>query len=295
MEECGIIFHKMAEWNCYGAVHLMKKRQPKSLIVETGLDRTDDRQFLVALARGLDVLKTIGQSKDTLGNAEIAEITGLSKATVSRLTYTLAVLGYIEYVEQLGRYRIGAGGVSLGYSALSGSVISHIARPYMKELADQSGLAVAMGTRFELQMVYLVNERSEDLVTLRLHPGSIIPMASTSMGHGYLATLAPENRKHLLQHLREQTTSGWRKAQAALQSNFELFSRAGFCAVVGLWHPHVNAVAVPLVPTDGTPTVVFSCGGLSNFASKDRLITELGPQLVHVVDRVTRALTRGIA
>ena len=104
----------------------MKKRQPDSLRPALDADRSDDRQFLVALARGLDILKAIGQSPGTLGNAELVEITGLSKATVSRLTYTLTLLGYIEYIGQLGRYRVAAGAVSLGYSALAGRVLSHL-------------------------------------------------------------------------------------------------------------------------------------------------------------------------
>src|SRR3989304_7746805 len=56
---------------------------------------TDDRQFVIALARGLSVLQAFGQGDDLLTNAEIAHRARLPKATITRLTYTLCKLGYL--------------------------------------------------------------------------------------------------------------------------------------------------------------------------------------------------------
>ena len=65
--------------------------------IADGVDRNDvtpldDRKFVVALARGLEVLRAFTPSEGLLGNQEIAARTGLPKATVSRLTYTLTML-----------------------------------------------------------------------------------------------------------------------------------------------------------------------------------------------------------
>ncbi len=248
---------------------------------------------MVALARGLDVLKSIGEHPGTLGNAEIARLTSLSKATVSRLTYTLSSLGYIEYVDQLGRYRVAAGAVSLGYAALAGRVLTHIARPYMKALADRTGLAVAVGVRSDNSMVYLVNERSENLVTLRLHPGSTIPMATTAMGHGYLASLGAEERQVLLETLKVQNPAEWdTRIAPAIQQNMELYAQSGMCVVTGLWHRYVNAVSVPFVPEDGSGTVVFSLGGIADYAPESKISLELGQQLLETV-RLIKATMAG--
>src|SRR6266571_2034005 len=51
-----------------------------------------DRKFVVALARGLDVLRAFTPNEGLLGNQEIVTRTGLPKATVSRLTYI-----YVEH------------------------------------------------------------------------------------------------------------------------------------------------------------------------------------------------------
>ena len=60
----------------------------------TGKKTATDRNFVVALSRGLDVLRAFHPNDGLLGNQEIAARTNLPKPTVSRLTYTLAQLGY---------------------------------------------------------------------------------------------------------------------------------------------------------------------------------------------------------
>lgn len=269
----------------------MKKRDAKDLTHDPDVDRSEDRQFLVALARGLNILKVLGNNHQaSLGNAELAEITGLSKATVSRITYTLSSLGFVDYIEKLGRYRIGAGGIALGYSSLSGCVVQHVARSLMRELAEYSELAVAVGTRAGLSMVYLGSERSGDLLSLRLSEGSMIPIESTAIGHAYLAGLGEESRVELLRAIRESAPERMRESRLQIEQNLKLCSERGYTIVRGLWHPHVNAVGVPFNPTDGTPTLAFTCGGLSYYATEERLHEDIAPRLVELVRRVEQIL-----
>ena len=52
-----------------------------------------DRSFVVALSRGLDVLRAFHPNDGLLGNQEIAARTKLPKPTISRLTYTVDQAG----------------------------------------------------------------------------------------------------------------------------------------------------------------------------------------------------------
>ena len=70
-------------------------------------DAGKDRNFVTALARGLEILECFKFEDRYLGNREIVEKTGLPKATVSRLTHTLTELGYLRYSERLGKYNFG--------------------------------------------------------------------------------------------------------------------------------------------------------------------------------------------
>ncbi len=69
----------------------------------------DDRQFAVTLARGLEILRCFLPGERTLGNRDFVERTGLSKATVSRLAFTLTELGYLRHDVEARKYRLQQG------------------------------------------------------------------------------------------------------------------------------------------------------------------------------------------
>jgi DNA-binding IclR family transcriptional regulator len=54
-----------------------------------------DRQYVTALARGLEILRCFSALKPELGTTEIAQLTGLPQPTVWRLCHTLIKCGYL--------------------------------------------------------------------------------------------------------------------------------------------------------------------------------------------------------
>ena len=95
-----------------------------------------DRHFVTALSRGLDVLSCFRSGSRLLGNQDISERCHLPKSTVSRLTYTLTKLGYLHYVKESGKYRLGTATLALGSAVLGRFEVRDLARPLMQELAD---------------------------------------------------------------------------------------------------------------------------------------------------------------
>src|SRR4249919_3465991 len=73
-----------------------------------------DRHFVTALARGLEVLACFRSGDVMLGNGELAERCRLPKSTVSRLSQTLERLGYLRYVDDVAKYRLGGATLALG-------------------------------------------------------------------------------------------------------------------------------------------------------------------------------------
>ena len=72
--------------------------------------------------------------------------------------------------------------VSLGYSALSSSAVVHLALPLMRELADATGVAVSLGMRDGLEMVYVARFISAQFVPVHMPIGSRIPMYCSASG-----------------------------------------------------------------------------------------------------------------
>lgn len=105
----------------------------------------NDRQFITALGRGLELLRYFA-AIGVLGNQELSQMTGLPKPTITRLTHTLSRLGYIKQVPNSSKFQLSVGVLAFGYSMLSNVSIRNIAHPYMKNLADYAGLANVMAT-----------------------------------------------------------------------------------------------------------------------------------------------------
>lgn len=70
------------------------KRRPEFHIVS---DKSVDNETARTLSKGFELLRSFRPGEQYLGNKELAERTGLSKPTVSRLTGVLVQLGYLRY------------------------------------------------------------------------------------------------------------------------------------------------------------------------------------------------------
>lgn len=252
----------------------------------TGEDR--DPQFVTALARGLDVLRCYRQGDSALGNQQIAERTGLPKPTISRLTYTLSRMGYLTYLPEIGKYRLGAAVLSLGFTCLGSMGVRDIARPLLQELADYTGVSVALGTRDRLSMVYVECCRGDSAITLALDVGSHIKLGTSAMGRAFLAGLPAAERGHLMDQLAEHEGERWPAVRAGIEQAVADYGRYGFVVSAGDWKQDVNAVGVPLTMGDGHLSFALNCGGPAYMLPRERLMDDIGPRLAVVAERIRR-------
>ena len=159
-----------------------------------GKKAATDRSFVVALSRGLDVLRAFHPNDGLLGNQEIAARTNLPKPTISRLTYTLTKLGYLTPVPRFEKYQLAPSAMALGYAALANLGVRHLSEPYREEVMRETGGAVAVGGRDRHSMIYFGQSRNGLTLGVQLDVGSRIPIATTAMGRAYIWALPPEDR-----------------------------------------------------------------------------------------------------
>jgi len=247
---------------------------------------TKDRQFVTALARGLEILKVFSRGEALLSHQDIVAKTRLPKATVSRLIHTLTELGYLVSLDRIGKYQLGIPTLSLGSAVLANSTIRSLARPLMQELARHAEALVGLGGRGGAEMVYLEACRSEAPLTLNLNIGSRIPLAMTAMGRAYLAGLSEEERRPVLDDLKQEFGKDWPMVLKGIENAIGEVERRGFCLGLGEWHGDINAVGVPLRPADGTAPLAFNCGGATATLTLTKLETDIGPRLVQLANRL---------
>lgn len=249
-----------------------------------------ERKFVTALARGLDVLKCFGAGDLFLGNNQIAERTGLAKSTVSRLSYTLCEKGYLEYVAEHNKYRLTPAVISLGYASLAQMDVRRIARPLMQALAEHTQASVNFGVRDRLNMVYIDTYRNASTYAVQLDVGSEIEISTTSMGRAYLAALTDEKREELMVQIRQSDKENWTVIEEGIDRAIIDYKELGYCLSLGEWRPESHAIAVPLVPEDGSDIMVFSCSGAAFQLSTKIIEDDIGPRLLNLVANVKTAL-----
>ncbi len=256
-----------------------------------GRPAAPDRQFVTALARGLEILRCFGPGDRTLGNQELSRRTGLPKPTVSRLTHTLTKLGYLRRSRTLDQYALGAAVLSLGYSMVAQMDVRRVARPLMQALAEHTGASVNLGARDRLSMIYIDTYRNAATFTVQLESGSRIPVATTSMGRAYLAGLREPERRDLLDQIRKAEGREWPRVKKGIDQALRDHADRGLCFSLGDWRPEIHAVAAPLPRPDDGEVLVFSCSGASFQMGRDKLLGEVGPRLLNLVGNVRTAMT----
>ncbi|MEW6255775.1 MAG: IclR family transcriptional regulator [Pseudomonadota bacterium] len=249
-------------------------------------DGKEDRHFVTALARGLDVLAAFRKGETFLANHEIADRCRLPRSTVSRLTYTLTKLGYLHFVEEVGKYRLGTQLMALSSIALGGLSVRQIARPAMRELAVFSDATVGLGVRDRLSMRYAECLRGPAAIALNIDVGSRMSMTRSSMGRAYIATLMPAERAALLDELRLLDPLAWPKLREGIEKGIEDHATLGCCCSFGEWQENVSAIAVGFRPGGGLDPLVINCGAPTVITSPKFLLDEVRPRLIELVRRL---------
>ncbi len=251
---------------------------------------TSDRSFVVALARGLDVLRAFHPNDGLLGNQEIAARTKLPKPTVSRLTHTLTKLGYLTPIPRFEKYQLAPAAMALGYAALTNLGVRHLSEPFRDALMRDTGGAVAVGGRDRLSMMYFGQSRSSLTVGVQLDVGSRIPIATTAMGRAFLWALPADERIALMREMRDHYGNRWPRIRDGIERAGDDVLEHGYAVSAGEWQSDVHAVGVALTLNDGTGPYAFNCGAPSFRFTEDRLRDDIGPRLVSMVRQIEAAL-----
>jgi DNA-binding IclR family transcriptional regulator len=249
-----------------------------------------DRHFVTALSRGLDVLSCFRSGSRLLGNQDISERCRLPKSTVSRLTYTLTKLGYLHYVKESGKYRLGTATLALGSAVLGRFEVRDLARPLMQELADATGTSVALGARQRLSMVCVEVCKGNAVLSLNMEVGMRLPLATSAIGRAYLCVCSDTERADLLDQLKELDHLAWPGLKQGIDKALGMYSELGVCSSFGEWQPDVNGIAVGFRPGNGLPPMSINCGAPAFKVSQEYLLTDVRPRLVELVRRIEEGL-----
>ena len=262
----------------------------KSVPVSKPAEKDGAPEEVAALARGLTVLRSVASADAPISNRELAELTGIPKPSVSRLTATLVKAGFLFQLPDSERFVLTASVLELSNGFLRNFDIRARARPFLVDLADRTALSVHLATRDRLDMVVIEAVRpSSAILVSRLEVGSRVDLTRTAAGHAYLAALAGTERDTLMAGMQVAAGADWPHVHARVVHALAKTQKNGFAIETGDWYEGLNAIAAGFVGPSGERYAV-NCGGAAHLCTREWLIEHAAPALVECVGKIVREI-----
>jgi DNA-binding IclR family transcriptional regulator len=240
-----------------------------------------------SLERGIEILRAFRPGSDLLGNGELAERTGLSRATVSRLTQTLVGMGMLQQEPARKGYRLAPAVLSLAHAMRSGCAVLQVAAPLMRALAQNRQINVGLAAPDRDEMVYLESIRYSRRVAFRnVVSGQRVPMELTSLGRAFLASTSDSRRRALFGLFKRRRESQWPALAREIELAIDNVRSSGFCAAS--WQAEVVALATPLQTTGACYSLNVS---ISTAETIDAVVSVLAAPLLELKEDILKAMS----
>lgn len=151
------------------------------------------KDFVEALARGLEVIRSFDRLHVQQTISQISERTLLARPTVLRLLITLDELGYVRC--QDNRYSLTPKVVDLGMAYVSSLGLYGAAKPHMENLSKEVDQTVSLAELDGSDIVYTGRVEVPKIVSVGVTVGSRLPSSSTALGRVLLAEI-PDTELH---------------------------------------------------------------------------------------------------
>jgi IclR family pca regulon transcriptional regulator len=263
----------------------------------------DSPDFVVSLARGLDIIKAFAapelhlerssnmRPSDALTLSEVAGKTGLARAVVRRFLYTLVELGYVTTD---GKYfRLTAKVLDLGFAYLASFSLAKIAERFLDEVTLETKESSSASILDEHEIVYVARVQTRRIMSVSLGIGSRLPAFCTSMGRVLLAHLPSEALEKYFQTAKftrftERTICDPKALRKKLNSVFQ----QGYALVDQELEIGLRSVAVPVFAGGAKVVAAINIGTQAARTSKSELLQQFLPVLRKASKDISSCLGR---
>jgi IclR family pca regulon transcriptional regulator len=211
-----------------------------------------DPNFMSSLARGLAVIRGFSQEQRRMSVAQLSQKTGIPRAAVRRVLYTLGRLGYVASDD--GRqFALQPRLLSLGHAYLSSTPLVIVAQPFLDRVSEAVGdescsLAILEGD----DILYIARSVTSRIISITLNVGSRLPAYATSIGLVLLAALPEAELDAYLARVRlNRFTDRTPASPTALRRVLDDVRTKGFAVADQLMELGVASIAVPVRDLSG--------------------------------------------
>lgn len=251
------------------------------------VNKTD---IIASMLKGLSVIEAFRAERPRLSIAEVAELTGLDRATARRCLLTLHEGGYAEYDGKF--FTLTPRVLRLGIGALAALPLAQLAQPWLDQLSEQIGQSTSVSILDETEIVYLARAAQRRVMSIGLMPGSRLPAHCTSMGRVLLAALPEAQARAVI----ERSDLSPRTA-LSLTDPEEIMARIaavraqGYALIDQEVEMGLRSIAVPLISSRGQVVAALNAGVAALQSEPEALVRDYLPSLLRVQAGLRRILT----
>jgi len=246
--------------------------------------------FIQSLDRGLAVIRAFSNERDLLSLADVAKITGLSRASVRRALLTLETLGYVG--SRRGGFYLRPRVLDLGYAFLSSSSSIDVTQDQLRRLSARIGESVSACEYDDGDVVYIARAAAETIMPIRLGIGRRLPAFCTSTGRVLLSEFGPAELDEFFERYPREKLS-----PATITDEHELRDRIAEVREQG-WSLNnqevdlgARSVAAPVVGADGRYLNAVNVSVSTSRVSVEQLLEEFLPQLLDATAKISAELS----
>ena len=255
--------------------------------------KKDPRSYNVrAVERAMRILSTFDREHAERGVSEIAEVTGLHKATAHRLITTLLNVGFLERTADGEKFRLGLRVVELGLGALRRLDIRRVSYPNMQQLVKRFNETCDLGILNKGQVLYLEVVHSEHSLTIAARIGRRLPIHCTASGRVLLAFMPPEEAGSLLSGPLKAFTEKTITSRDQLLEELEATRQRGYALDDEEFEDGIRAVSAPIRDIDNNVIAALSMAGPTYRLTPERL-PEIAQALVQTCDAISAKILHG--
>lgn len=249
-----------------------------------------DPNFMTSLARGLAVIRAFSQEQRRSSIAQLSQRTGIPRAAVRRVLYTLSRLGYVGS-EDGRHYALQPRLLSLGHAYLSSTPLVAAVQPHLDRVSEAVDESCSLATLEGDDILYLARSVTSRIISITLNVGSRLPAYCTSIGQVLLAELPPAALDAYLARVRiSRFTDRTPASAAALASLLERIREDGYVLAVEQMEVGVMSVAVPVRNVTGRAVAGINVIAQTGPRSPDELVVRCLPHLKAAVAALSTQL-----
>jgi IclR family transcriptional regulator, KDG regulon repressor len=204
------------------------------------------------VGKALDVLDMVAAAGHPVRFSELLTVSAYPKATLYRLIQTLTHQGMLAYDSDRQTYALGVRLVRLAHAAWATSSLAPIARPYLDELAEETGETIHLAQMDNGQVLYVDKRNAAKPVEMFAQAGKVGPAYCTGVGKAMLAFVSDEALERAIQRQSfHRFTPQTLDSETKLKAELEAIRIRGHAFDREEHEPGIICCAVPILTRTG--------------------------------------------